>query len=340
MELLAEVVRGGISESRHHGFVAIADSAGRPVFTSGPLENDAISFLRSSAKPVQALPLVESGAADYFKLTEAEIALACASHSGEENHVATVAAMLEKADLSPDLLLCGAHAPYHAPTAEKLLRQHRDYNVLHSNCSGKHTGMLLICKYLGFPVENYNEPDHPLQQLLLRTMSEVAGIATNQIATGMDGCSVVCFGMTTLQMATIFARFADPAWFERNDQPERAAAVRRITAAMMHYPFMISGSGRTDLDLMEAAPGRVFSKAGAEAVWCMGFPARELGLAVKIEDGSPRAMPVIVAHALRQAGILNEAEIEQFATKQLHPLRNVRGLVIGEYRAAFDLQKW
>lgn len=340
MELLVDVVRGGISESRHYGYVAIADSAGNSVFTSGPLENDAVSFLRSSAKPIQALPLVESGAADYFNLTEAEVALACASHNGEEFHVATVSTMLEKANLSPDLLLCGAHAPYHAPTAEKLLREHRDYSVLHSNCSGKHTGMLLTCKYLGFPLENYNEPDHPLQQLLLKTISEVSGIPSDQIATGMDGCSVVCFGMTTLQMATMFARLAEPEWFERNDQPERAATVRRITLAMMHYPFMVSGSGRSDLDLMEAAPGRVFSKAGAEAVWCMGFPESHLGLALKVEDGTPRAIPTITAHALRQAGILTEAEIEQFANKQVHPLRNVRGLVIGEYRPAFELQKW
>lgn len=340
MDILVDVVRGQTSESRHRGFLAIADSAGHPVFSSGPLENDVVSFLRSSAKPIQALPLIESGAADRFGLTEAEVALACASHSGEDNHVQGVLSMLEKGGLKPDQLLCGAHAPYHAPTAERLWRHNQDYSVLHSNCSGKHTGMLLTCKQLGFPTEHYNEPDHPLQQLLLHIMAEVAALPTSDIATGMDGCSVVCFGMTTLQMATVFARLADPAWFERNGQPERAIAVRRLTTAMMNHPFMVSGTGRNDLDLMEAAPGRVFSKAGAEAVWCMGFPTHRLGLAVKVEDGAARSHSTIIAHALRQAGLLSAEEIDTFAHKQVQPLRNVRGIKIGEYKPTFELKSW
>lgn len=340
MENLIEVVRGGTSESRHRGFVAIADSEGQPVFTSGPLETDAVSFLRSSAKPIQALPLLESGAADRFGLSEAEIALACSSHNGEDAHVKGVQAMLDKGGLLADQLLCGTHPPYHAPTVERILRQNQDFSVLHSNCSGKHTGMLLICKHLGFPTERYNEPDHPLQQLLLRTVSQVATMPADQLATGMDGCSVVCFGMTTLQMATIFARLADPAWFERNQQPERATAVRRITTAMIQYPFMVSGTGRTDLDLMEAAPGRVVSKAGAEAVWCMSFPQSRVGLAVKVEDGAARAHATIVAHALRQTHLLTQTEIDIFAAKQIQPLRNVRGLPIGEYRPAFTMHAW
>jgi L-asparaginase II len=340
MDILVNVTRGNVSESRHYGFLAVADSEGQAVFSSGPLENDAISFLRSSAKPLQALPLVESGAADRFGLTEAEIALACASHSGEDAHVAGVLSMLKKGGLSTEQLACGAHAPYHTPTAERILQQHQPYTVLHSNCSGKHTGMLLTCLHLGFPIEGYYESSHPLQQLLLHTVAEVATIPLEEVATGVDGCSVVCFGMTTLQMATTFARLAKPAWFERHGQPARAEAVRRITQAMMSNPFLVSGTGRHDLTLMEAAPGRVVSKIGAEAVWCMGFPEQGLGLAIKVEDGANRAHAAILVQALRQTGLLSQAEIDKFATQQVHPLHNVRGLVVGEYQPAFQLKAW
>ncbi|HEX2914016.1 MAG TPA: asparaginase [Chloroflexia bacterium] len=339
MNTLAHVVRGDISESRHAGFVAVADSTGHPLLTSGPLDEDRVSFLRSSAKPIQAIPLIETGAADHFGLTPAEIALACASHSGQDEHVRQVSVMLEKGGLSLDQLLCGAHYPYHIPTQERMLRAGEKPTNLNSNCSGKHTGMLLVCKHMGWPTETYTEPEHPLQQLILKTVAEFAGLRPQEVATGRDGCSVVCFGMTTVQMATSFARLADPDYWREVGRPERAEAVERITYAMWSYPFNVGGTGRNDTDLMEIAPkGQVFCKAGAEAVWCLGFPQKKLGMALKIEDGATRAEPVIAVEALRQARLLDQQVIATFESRQSGLLKNVRGIVVGHYQPAFDLK--
>lgn len=333
---MAHVVRGELSESRHYGAIAVANSAGQLIYGTGDVAGFQ-AFLRSSAKPFQAIPLVESGAADRFNLSDQELAVACASHNGEDEHVRVVAGMLERAGLSPDQLLCGAHLPYHEPTATALVQAGKAPSNLHSNCSGKHTGMLMVCKQMGWPTENYNEPEHPLQKWLLEVVAEFCGLPASEVATGVDGCSVVCFGMTVQQMATGFARLADPVYWEQTGKPEHAAAVQRITKAMMTHPFMVGGTGRADTDLMTLAQGSLFSKGGAEAVWCMGFPGRGLGLAVKVEDGASRAHPVIVSEALRQTGLLAESEIAAFAAKQISPLRNVRGLVVGEVRPAFQL---
>ena len=339
MEILAHVTRGGISESRHAGFIAIADANGKALLTSGPLDQDRVSFLRSAAKPFQAIPLVESGAADAFGLTPAELALACASHSGQPEHTRQVQAMLDKGGLRVDQLLCGAHYPYHQPTADQMRREGQTPTNLHSNCSGKHTGMLLVCKHMGWPTESYTEPDHPLQQAILKAVAGFAGLHPSEIATGRDGCSVVSFGLTTLQMATAFARLGQPAYWEKQGNPERAKAVTRLTEAMYTYPFNLGGTGRGDTDLMESAPnGRVYSKAGAEAVWCMGFPHRGVALAMKIEDGANRAEPAILSRILRRTGLLNEAEIDAYEARQLVPLKNVRGIVVGDYQAVFELK--
>ncbi|MDB5080490.1 MAG: hypothetical protein JWP00_2414 [Chloroflexi bacterium] len=344
MEIIAHATRGGISESRHAGFIVIADANGQAHWTSGPLDQDRVSFLRSAAKPFQAIPLVESGAADAFGLTPAELALTCASHSGEPEHVRQVQAMLDKGGLSPDQLLCGAHYPYNQTAADQMKRESQIPNNLHSNCSGKHTGMLLACKHNGWPTENYTEPDHPLQQAILQAVADFAGLRPSEIATGRDGCSVVCFGLTTLQMATAFARLACPDYWKEQGNPLRALAVTRLTQAMYTHPFNVGGTGRGDTDLMESAPGgRIFSKGGAEAVWCMGFPEKGLALALKIEDGANRAEPAILSRALRLTGLLTEAEIAVYEAKQLTQLKNVRGIVVGDYQAVFDLkspQEW
>jgi L-asparaginase II len=326
-----------MSESRHYGSLAVTDVEGQLIYGVGAVDG-APAYLRSSAKPFQAIPLIESGAAERFGLSDQEIAVACASHNGEDEHVRVVGGMLERAGLSPDQLLCGAHLPYYEPAATALTRAGQPPSNLHSNCSGKHTGMLLVCKQMGWPTENYNEPEHPLQKWILEIVAEFCGMPVSEVATGVDGCSVVCFGMTVRQMATGFARLSDPTYWEQAGKPEHARAVKRIINAMMAHPFMVGGTARNDTDLMQLAPGRVFSKGGAEAVWCMGFPERGLGLALKVEDGTPRAHPVIIAEALHQTGLLDEAVIKGFAAHQIKPLRNVRGLVVGEIRPAFKLQ--
>jgi L-asparaginase II len=344
MNTLVHIIRGPISESRHAGFIAIADSQGRPIYTSGPLDEDRVSFMRSAAKPIQATALVESGAADRFGLTPAELALACASHSSQAEHVRLVQSMLDKGGLRAEQLLCGAHWPLDASATDQMKLAGQTPTNLHSNCSGKHTGMLLTCLQMGWPTENYTEPEHPLQQRLLQTVAEFTDLRPAEIVTGRDGCSVVCFGMTTLQMATAFARLAHPDYWREKGRPERAEAVQRLTAAMWSHPFNVAGTSRADTDLMESAPGgRIFCKVGAEAVWCLGFPGKGLGMALKIEDGAGRAEAAIIVEALRQTGLLDEAEIAAFATRQVAPLLNVRGMVIGQYQTTFELRapaKW
>lgn len=339
MNILAHITRGGISESRHAGFIAIADAEGRPLYTSGPLEEDRVSFMRSAAKPLQALALLETGAADRYGLTPAELALTCASHNGEPEHTSQVQVMLDKGGLQADGLLCGSHYPYHAPTEQAMRLAGEQPTNLHSNCSGKHTGMLLVCQHMGWPTEDYTEPDHPLQKLILQTMGEFTDLRPAEIATGVDGCSVVCFGLTTLQMATAFARLATPAYWQDRGQAARAAAVQRITSAMWSHPFNVGGSERTDTDLMGVAvKGRIFNKIGAEAVWCVGFPEKGLGLTIKIDDGSSRAKPTILVEALRQTGLLSEAEIAAFEALQVKPIRNVRGKLVGHHTPTFQLR--
>ena len=339
MNTLAHLTRGQISESRHAGYVAIADSSGRPLYTSGPLDEDRVSFMRSAAKPLQAIPLLESGAADRFGLSQSEIAMACASHGGQPEHVRLIQGMLDKGDLKAEQLLCGAHYPYHEPSADELKLQGLAPTNLHSNCSGKHAGMLLVCKQMGWPTENYTEPEHPLQQAILAVVADFTGLRPAEIATGVDGCSVVCFGMTTVQMATAFARLAEPGYWLEHGQPERAAAITRITEAMWTYPFNVGGTGRGDTDLMESASaGQVFSKVGAEAVWCMGFPREGLGLAMKVEDGGNRAEPTILAHALRQVELISPTGLAEFEARQVKPLRNVRNKIVGHYQATFELR--
>jgi L-asparaginase II len=339
METISEVIRGNLVESRHSGYIVVVDAYGKTLYSSAPPETDRASFMRSAAKPMQAIPLVESGAADRFGLTPPELALACASHNGEPNHTRTAAHILKLGSFYQSQLLCGAHYPYHEPSAHELYRRDEKPSNLHSNCSGKHSGMLLTCKHMGWTPENYVAPEHPLQQAILGVVSDFTDVPADRIATGTDGCSVVCFGITTAQMALAFARFANPDYWQEREMPQRAAAVVRIREAMMDNPFYVGGTERGDTDLMMSAPGRIFSKIGAEAVWCMGFPEAGVGLAMKIDDGANRTEPVILAEVLRQTGLLGEAEIRAFEEKQVKPLQNVRGLVVGEYRATLRMEK-
>lgn len=338
MSLLVNVMRGGISESRHEGFIVLATASGEVILSSGPLENDPISFFRSSAKPMQAIPLVESGAADQFGLTEKELALACASHNGEPEHVETVRGMLAKAGLELENLLCGPDYPIYPPAHDSLVKEGIAPAPIYNNCSGKHTGMLMVCKKMGWPLFDYTRPDHPLQQALLQVVSEFCDLPASQIQLGTDGCSVVCFGVSTARMAIAFARLADPGYWDDAGNPTRATAVRRITAAMNQYPFMVAGTGREDTDLMNSLQeSKIFSKVGAEGVWCAGFPEKGLGLAFKIEDGASRAFSPIMAEILRQAQLVPAEMIERFAALQVKPLTNKRNMIVGEYQPAFTL---
>jgi L-asparaginase II len=337
---LVEVRRGGVVESRHRGHVAAVDGDGRIVARLG--EPETVTYLRSSAKPHQAIPLVATGAADRFQLTPPEIAVACGSHSGEAVHEETVAAMLRKIGLDESALKCGAHEPFDRATALEMRRRNEPPRVLQNNCSGKHTGMLAVAVHLGALTATYDHPDHPVQQLILKTVAQFSGLRAGEIARGTDGCGVPVFGMPVRAMALMYARLVTPG----GELDERTrAACGSILAAMTSVPEMVGGtSERLDTEMMRATAGRVISKVGAEGVYTVGvLPSarwpRGLGLALKIEDGEDRrARPTVVIESLRQLGALDPAALEALRPYSSFPVQNHRGDRVGEVRANFELE--
>ena len=338
---LVEVRRGPIVESRHRGHVAAVDGEGRLVAALG--EPETVTYLRSSAKPFQAVPLVTSGAADRFRLTEAELAIACGSHSGEDLHAATVARMLEKAGLDERFLKCGVHEPYDRATAERLRAGGESPGVLRNNCSGKHTGMLLLSRHLGAPPEAYDDPHGPVQQTILRAVSQFSGRPEAEIAVGTDGCGVPVFGVSVQTMALMYARLvAPPAEF---DEATREAAAR-LVAAMTGHPEMVGGTReRFDTEVMRAGRGLVVSKIGAEGVYTAGVLPCErwpkgLGLAFKIEDGEDRrARSTIAIESLRQLDVLDEDALQTLSPYASFPVLNHRGEIVGQIQPSFELKR-
>jgi L-asparaginase II len=338
---LVEVRRGPIVESRHRGHVAAVDCEGKLVAALG--EPETVTYLRSSAKPFQAVPLVTCGAADRFRLTEAELAIACGSHSGEDLHAATVARMLEKGELDESFLKCGVHEPYDRATAERLRARGESPGVLRNNCSGKHTGMLLLSRHLGAPPEAYDDPSGPVQQAILRTVSQFSGHPEAEIAVGTDGCGVPVFGVSVRSMALMYARLiAPPPEFEEATRD----ACRRLVAAMTGHPEMVGGTReRFDTEVMRAGRGRVVSKIGAEGVYTAGVLPCErwpkgLALAFKIEDGEDRrARSTIAIESLRQLGVLDEDALRSLSPYANFPVLNHRGEIVGQIQPSFELKR-
>ena len=340
-EPLVEVRRGAITESRHRGHVTVVTPDGKIVSYAGDPAN--VTFLRSSAKPLQAIPLLVSGAADRFGFTDEEVALACASHNGEPIHTVIVASMLEKIGLGPEALKCGVHEPYSAKAAADLRASGKSPTPLHNNCSGKHAGMLAVAKHLGAPIETYDHPENPVQLAIGRVVAQFSGIPLEDLSVGTDGCGVPVFGITVKAMALAFARLVSPP--EEFDAPTRNASAR-IVKVMMKYPELIGGThDRLDTEVMKAAPGRLISKVGAEGVYTAGIvPCEEwpkgFGLALKIEDGyDHRARPTVVIEALRQLGLLRDESLEAVSKYAFFPVKNRRQEVVGEIRASFELRK-
>ncbi|MFL6227191.1 MAG: asparaginase [Pyrinomonadaceae bacterium] len=337
---LVNVTRGGITESRHRGHVCAVDGDGSVVAFLGSPET--VSYLRSSSKPHQAIPLVASGAADRFNFTPQEIAIACGSHSGEPVHTETVAGMLRKIGLDESALKCGAHEPYSKETARALGERGEEPTALHNNCSGKHAGMLALALQLGARVEAYDEPSSPVQLAISRIIEQFSSIPLEDVAVGTDGCGVPTFGVTVRAMALMAVRLVAPLaeW----NTAVRAAA-RRIVAAMTSHPLMIEGTNEMDTELITLTKGRLVSKVGAEGVYtaavlpCAEYP-RGLGVAIKLEDGDrkERARPVAVVETLRQLGLLRAAELDALSRFAGDTLTNHRGDRVGEVCAAFELR--
>jgi L-asparaginase II len=325
--ILAEVVRGGIVESVHRGHICIVDGGGNRHAEAGDPET--VTFFRSASKPFQALPFLTSGGADAFGFNADEIALACASHSGEKIHVDGVRRMLEKIGCSVDDLRCGTHMPFYQKETERMIRDGEPPTQLHNNCSGKHAAMLGLAKQIGADIASYESTENPVQVAIVRAVAQFAEMSEENVGIGIDGCAVPNFALPVSAMAKSFANLISPVQFDAETQ----AATRRIVSAMATYPHLIGGTDRLDTVLMEAAAGRIISKVGADGVWLCGVLPSEkyptgLGVALKIEDGDDfLSRPAVAVEILQRLGVLDRGTLPQFAPM---PIKNRRGDTVGE----------
>lgn len=324
--VLVEVLRGAIVESVHRGAVAVFDADGKPVWEIGDTAQPV--FPRSAVKAIQALPLVESGAADAYGFGDRELALACASHSGEPPHVELARAMLAKAGLDETALECGAHWPSSHGATLALARAGSVPSALHNNCSGKHSGFLCTCVHSGIAHRGYVKAGHASQEMVREAMQAVTGAAHNADHRGTDGCSIPTYAVPLRSFALGFARMATGAGFE----PVRARAAKRLLSACMAEPFFVAGTGRSDVAMMEAAPGRIFVKGGAEGVFCAALPELGLGIALKCDDGAGRAAEAMVAAVLAKLLHADKMVAAKLVEPANPPIESRIGATVGALR--------
>ncbi|HEX6019227.1 MAG TPA: asparaginase [Burkholderiaceae bacterium] len=339
--ILVEATRGGIVESAHRGALAVVDASGAAVCTIGDTARPV--FARSAVKVLQALPLVTSGAADAFALTDEELALACASHNGQARHVATAAGVLAKAGLDDSALECGVQWPSHEVAQREWAASGGALGALHNNCSGKHAGFLcvgcLMARAQGRDarefVRGYVRPDHPVMREVSAALQAATGCDLARAPMGTDGCSIPTYGIALNALALAFARVATGVGLS----PERARAAARLRAAVAKAPFFVAGSGRFDTQVMQRLGERVFCKVGAEGVFCAALPEHGLGVAIKIDDGNTaRAAEVVMAAAIEALVRLSDDERTFMRGLSDVTLKNWNGIEVGALRATAALR--
>jgi L-asparaginase II len=329
---LAIVTRGGATESVHYGCVAVVDAAGRLLFAAGNPHH--LTTTRSTLKPLQAIPFVARGGIERFGYSQEQVALLCASHSGELRHVEAVADMLRRADCTVDQLQCGVHPPLYYTAREELPPTGGKFTALHHNCSGKHSGMLAYCRLCGLPTETYLAYDHPLQQAIREAVAYQTGVPERELVACVDGCSAPNYAVPLDRLACAFARLATVA-----DDPRFGAAPASLAAAMSAHPEMVSGERRNDLILMRAGRGDWVTKVGAEGVQAVGVRSRGLGIALKVVDGNARGLHPATVAVLDQLGLLDDAQRAELAAWREPVLRNFRGLETGRVTPVVSLER-
>jgi L-asparaginase II len=336
-----ETTRGILVESIQFGAFVLVNPQGQTV--AGVGDPELVTYLRSSAKPFQALPFMQEHGDDFFGLSPQEVAIMCSSHIGTDEHVETVRSFQQKVGVREEQLLCGVHNPSHTPTWKRMIHEDEPLTPNRHNCSGKHTGMLAYARMKGYPQENYIDPNHPVQKMILKTFAEMVGLPEEQVIVGIDGCSVPTFAIPIKAAALGYARLCDPTGLPL----ERASACNRIVQAMTGNSRMIAGPERFDTLVMQIACGKVLSKMGAEGFQALGIlpdaiepgsPA--MGVAIKISDGdeTSRARPMGALEILRQMGVLSKAELDALKDFDRHPIYNFRHLQVGEYRTSFHIR--
>lgn len=327
-ELFVEVTRNNTVESRHFGAAVVCDVKGEVLHRWGDIEG--LVFPRSALKPMLAIQLVESGASDNHALSDAELSLACSSHQGEPIHQDLVASWLARLGLNEQHLACGPALPEHTESAQRLLAQGHYGCRIHHNCSGKHTGFLTTALHMGLPIDNYHLLEHPLQQLSLQILSDLADVDLGRYPMGIDGCGLPAPTMPLLQLGRAVARFAKPVGLSI----ERTRAVYRLHQAITNEPLYIAGNGSMVSELNEVTRGSVLAKTGAEGIIIAALPERGLGIALKITDGSTRARSVALLAILDHLGALTDAHKQQLQAHIAPTIINSRGLAVGMIRVA------
>lgn len=327
---VVEVTRGGMVESRHRAAVAVVDADGKVVRAWGDVERPV--YGRSAIKPLQALPLIESGAAERYNVSVPEIALACASHNGEPRHVSLVQAWLARIGCGVGDLECGGHMPYHDPSVEALIRAGEKPSAAFNNCSGKHTGFLCTSRHLGESIKGYINLEHPVQQRILGTLEQMCGLDLGKAARGIDGCGIPVIAIPLGNMAMAMARLVDTAKLPA----ARSAASKRIVEAMAAEPFLVAGTDRFCTQIMEVVGNKAVLKTGAEGVYTASLRELGLGIALKVDDGTSRGAEVAMGQLLRHLGVITDSEAARLADILTPPVRNRVGRETGRIKPAAE----
>lgn len=325
---LVHITRGGVVDCVHRGHLVVVDHAGEVRFAAG--DTDAVAYLRSCAKPFQALAVIRSGAADLFAFTPEELAVMAGSHNGTTEHTHIVEGILEKIGAGKEALLCGVGAPISRSAYESLLLSGQRPSVLQHNCSGKHSGMLAACRAQGWDMATYLQADHPLQQMILQITAELAGMNADDIVLALDGCGVPTFGLPMRSIALLFARLGTTALDESSD-------LGYIARVMQQHPLLFSGEGRVDASIVRATNGRLVAKDGAEGLLGIGVPDHDAGIALKISDGNQRAHIPAAAALMRGMGCISQDEADTLEKLMPSVVRNNHGQPAGEMRAVFSM---
>jgi L-asparaginase II len=331
-EILTKVYRGNAVESIHFGSVAVVDYRGKLIYSVG--DPNFVTFLRSSAKPFQAIPVVEWGVAEAFGFTQQEIAIISGSHNGEKKHVKVVQSILKKIGLNKNFMQCGTHVP-HYYTASGITPPKKKFSPLEHNCSGKHAGMLAICVYKGWNLKNYLDPRHPVQRLDLKMISELCEYPEKRIKIGIENCGAPTFALPLKNMAVGFSKLVT---FRSKDKTT-SQALQVVADSMWKYPEMVSGRKRLDYELAVASKGSILSKGGAEALHCAAVLDKSWGLAVKIMDGSQRAIAPTSIEVYRQLGILKKSHLRELKEFVSPPIYNHKKVKVGFIKSDFRLKQ-
>ena len=326
---LVETYRGDTLENLHFGAIAVTDTTGRLIASAG--DPHWMTFTRSTLKALQALSFVQSGGARALGLTPQNLALMCASHSGEPMHVEQCQSILDKAGVTYKRLQCGCHVPYYVEHGVGPAPAQIDERM--HNCSGKHAGFLAHCVHSDWPLDDYLDPSHPLQQSVRAHVARATGLAESQMGMGIDGCSAPNYAIPLSALARGYARLASGA-----GDAEFGASFQQLADAMRAHPDLVSGTGRSDLAFMRAGRGDWVTKVGAEGVQAFASASRGQAFAIKISDGNKQALYAATVEVLDQLGWLDDAQREALEPWRARQIHSIRGVVVGERKPAFKLQ--